>query len=142
MYCFVLYHCDHCVSNPNHSFLSSPVGIKTNPNIIYHNIDTDTETHLGPGGLSSSGQTDVDVGGLTNTLSKRGLLSQHGVSVSGASHISDEGKSSLVFFSILVVSYFMWSAALDSSLWCSSIILYNITSIAYNHHLIFDIYPL
>ena len=37
------------------------------------------------------------------------------------------------FFSILVVSCFMRSGALDSQLWVSSIILYHITSIAYNH---------
>ena len=38
------------------------------------------------------------------------------------------------------MSCFIWSAALDLQLWCSSIILYHITSIAYNHHT--DIHPL
>ena len=44
--------------------------------------------------------------------------------------------SLILKFSILVVSCFMWSGVLDSS----SIIFYNITDIAYNHHT--DIYPL
>jgi hypothetical protein len=39
------------------------------------------------------------------------------------------------FFSILVMSCFLWSGALDLQLyWCSSIMLYSITSIAYNQY--------
>ena len=37
-------------------------------------------------------------------------------------------------FSILVLSYFMWIAALDLQLWCFSIISHNITSISYNYY--------
>ena len=40
---------------------------------------------------------------------------------------------SLYWYSILLVSCFICSGALDKQLWCSNIILYNITSIVYNH---------
>ena len=39
-----------------------------------------------------------------------------------------------VYYSVLVAFYVMRSGVLDSQLWCSIIILYSNTSIAYNHH--------
>jgi len=46
------------------------------------------------------------------------------------------------FSSILVVSHFMWSTALDLQLWYSAIIFCNTNNISHDHRTRTDIYPL